>query len=280
MTDRSTTEREEIDRAATQFARLVEVMRVLRSPDGCPWDREQTWRSLSPFVLEETYEVLDAIDRHDVDDLRQEIGDLMFEAVFLAQVAADEGHFGVADSLDAIVNKLVRRHPHVFDRDGSARQPANARDVEVRWEELKAAERAADAQPHSTLRGIARTLPALLRAYEIGQRASAVGFDWVRTEDVIEKAREELVELEEAVARDGRDSMNAEEEMGDLLFAIANVSRRLGIEPEAALRKANDKFTRRFDQLETVVKARGRELRELTLEEMEDEWQRVKQTER
>jgi ATP diphosphatase len=254
-------------------------MRTLRAPGGCPWDREQTWKSLSPFVLEETYEVLDAIDKNDAAALRQEIGDLIFEAVFLAQVAAEAGHFDVADSLESIVTKLIRRHPHVFDRGAAEGSPTTPRDVEVRWEELKAAERAAAAQPHSTMSGIARTLPALLRAYEIGQRASAVGFDWTRASEVMDKIHEELAELQDAVADTGAGSARAEEEMGDLLFALANLSRKLGIEPEAALRKANDKFTRRFDELEAAVKSRGVEFKTLTLEEMEHEWQRVKKRE-
>ena len=267
------------DRAALQFARLVDVMRTLRGPDGCPWDREQTWKSLSPFVLEETYEVLDAIERNDPAAVKQEIGDLVFEAVFLAQVAADAGLFDVADALETISTKLVRRHPHVFARDASSRGPSTPREVEVKWEELKAAERAAAAEPHTTMSGIARTLPALLRAYEIGQRASAVGFDWVRPADVMDKITEELDELREAIASDGSNSSRAEEEMGDLLFALANLSRKLGIEPEAALRKANDKFTKRFERLESSIKSSGREMKSMTLDQLEEEWQNVKKAE-
>lgn len=280
MTDAERRERRGTERAAEQFARLVDVMKTLRAPDGCPWDREQTWKSLSPFVLEETYEVLDAIDRNDAADLKQEIGDLIFEAVFLAQVAADEQRFDVADSLESIVTKLVRRHPHVFERERSAPSSITPRQVEVRWEELKAAERAAAAQPHTIMSGIARTLPALLRAYEIGQRAAAVGFDWTRPSDVIEKVREEIAELDQAVANEGADPEHTEEEMGDLLFALANLSRKLAIEPEAALRKANDKFTRRFEQLEAAIKARGQDFKQLTLDQMEHEWQLVKERER
>jgi nucleoside triphosphate diphosphatase len=274
-----------LERAAAWFTRLVEVMRTLRAPDGCPWDREQTWRTLAPFVLEETYEVLDAIDRRDVEGLKQEIGDLLFEAVFLAQVASEAGHFDVADSLESIVAKLVRRHPHVFARQAPGSGPATPRDVEVRWEELKAAERAAADpdgadRPHTTLSGIPRTLPSLLRAYEIGQRASAVGFDWNRPAEIVPKVREELDELMDAVEREGAGSAHAEEEMGDLLFALANLSRKLGIEPEAALRKANDKFTRRFDRVESEASRRGGDLRALTLADLEREWERVKRDER
>jgi nucleoside triphosphate diphosphatase len=267
------------DRAAHAFARLVDIMKTLRAPNGCPWDREQTWQSLSPFVLEETYEVIDAIDRNDVNGLRQELGDLIFEAVFLAQVASDGNLFDVADSLEAIADKLVRRHPHVFDPDGSPRTITTARDVEVRWEELKAAERAQAAEPHTTLSGIARTLPSLLRAYEIGQRAAAVGFDWNTATDVMDKVQEELTELRDELSRGSGDRSRAEEEMGDLLFAIANLSRKLGIEPEAALRKANDKFTRRFDQVESAILARQQTWKDLTLDEMEREWTRVKERE-
>jgi MazG family protein len=267
------------DRAAEQFSRLVDVLRTLRSPGGCPWDREQTLESLSPFLLEETYEVLDAIAARDMDALAQEIGDLLFEGAFLAQVASDNGAFDVADALETIVTKLVRRHPHVFGRPLTASSPSTPREVEVRWEELKAAERAQASRPHTTLSGIPRTLPALLRAYEIGQRASAVGFDWEKPSDVIAKVREELDELDEAVRGDGTGSSRAREEMGDVLFALANLARQLGVEPEGALRQANDKFTRRFEALEAAMAAGGRSFKELTLPEMEREWERIKRRE-
>src|SRR5438477_281754 len=172
-------------RAAREFARLIETMATLRAPDGCPWDREQTIDSLKPFVLEETYEVLDAIDRHDHDALREELGDFVFEAVFLAQLEAEAGHFTIADSLKIIADKLVRRHPHVFKRDEEATPIESAGQVKARWEEIKARERsnAPAAKTKTLLGGLAPTLPALLRAFHIGTRVASVGFDWARTED-------------------------------------------------------------------------------------------------
>ena len=267
------------DAAGRQLDRLVEVMRTLRAPGGCPWDREQTLASLGHFVLEETYEVLDAIDRNDRQGLREEIGDLVFEAVFLAQVCAEAGEFGIEDSLEAVVDKLVRRHPHVFGRPAGAAAPADgpasAGEVVERWEVLKARERQDGREPQTTLGGIPRVLPALVRAYKIGHRAAAVGFDWERAADVLRKIEEEVAELREALG-DGGTAARADEEMGDFLFAIANLSRKLGIEPEAALRRANDKFTGRFDCLERRVLARGHRLQDLTLDELEREWQAVK----
>jgi MazG family protein len=252
-------------------------MATLRGPEGCPWDREQSLDSLKPFVLEETYEVLAAIDRHDHAALCEELGDFVFEAVFLAQIAAEEGHFTIADSLGAIVDKLVRRHPHVFARDQGEAPLESAGQVRTRWEEIKARERGASAGPKTLLSGIAATLPALLRAYHIGVRAASVGFDWPEAGDIVAKIVEEARELEE-VLNDGpsADHARAEEEMGDLLFSIANLSRKLGIEPETALRKANDKFTRRFTEMERTITNTGRAVTQLTLEELEVAWQRVK----
>jgi MazG family protein len=266
------------DRAARELVRLVEIMATLRAPDGCPWDREQTIDTLKPFVLEETYEVLDAIDRHDHDALREELGDFVFEAVFLAQLEAEAGHFTIADSLTMVADKLVRRHPHVFKRDEEATPIESAGEVKVRWEEIKAQERstAPAAKSKTLLSGLAPTLPALLRAFHIGTRVASVGFDWARTEDVVDKIQEEVDELREAVG----DRERAEEEMGDLLFSIANLARKLGIEPETALRKANDKFTKRFTAMERQTADEGKTLSAMTLDEMEQEWQRVKARDR
>ena len=263
-------------RAASEFVRLIGIMATLRGPDGCPWDREQTIDTLKPFVLEETYEVVEAIDRHDHRALREELGDFVFEAVFVAQMEAEAGHFTIADSLQSIADKLVRRHPHVFKRAEGEAALQSGDQVRVRWEEIKAQERTAEnaLNPSKTLlSGIARALPALLRAYHIGTRAASVGFDWAKTDDVMDKIEEEVRELREVAA----DPARAEEEMGDLLFAIANLSRKLGIEPEAALRRATDKFTNRFESMEREFAARGKRLNESSLEEMEAEWQRAKQ---
>jgi tetrapyrrole methylase family protein/MazG family protein/ATP diphosphatase len=258
--------------AGTAFQQLVDIMAHLRGPKGCPWDREQTLASLRGFVLEESHEVIDAIDRHDLNALRGEIGDLIFEGVFLAQVCADEGHFSVADSLAAINAKLIRRHPHIFDPKG--RPLATAGQVVQQWEQIKAREQAEAGERRSLLGGLPKALPSLLRAHEIGIRAAAVGFDWPTPEDVVEKIEEEVAELRRAVA--GESPARREEEMGDLLFSIANLARKLGIESESALRKANQKFTERFSALEDRVHDQGRALQELTLDELEVEWQKVK----
>jgi uncharacterized protein YabN with tetrapyrrole methylase and pyrophosphatase domain len=233
-------------RAADEFARLVEIMATLRAPGGCPWDREQTIDSLKPFVLEETYEVLEAIDRHDHGELCEELGDFIFEAVFLAQLEAE-----------------------------SSLAPSGA--VRTQWEEIKKQERGGQAKPNTLLSGIATTLPALLRAYHIGSRAASVGFDWSRPADVVDKIQEEVDELREVAGRGQPiDQERAEEEMGDLLFAIANLARKLGIEPETALRKANDKFTGRFEAMERALADAGRTMREMSLAELEEQWRQVK----
>src|SRR5579872_1961945 len=267
-------------RAADAFTRLVEIVARLRAPDGCPWDREQTIDTLTPFVLEETYEVLEAIDHHDHASLREELGDYVFEAVLLAQIESEAGHFSIADSLTDIADKLVRRHPHVFARTDGDAAIDSAGKVRVRWEELKAQERAAagkTGKPKTLLSGIAPALPGLLRAYHIGVRAASVGFEWDRASQVVDKIEEEVAELREVVDAPGpMDQARAEEEMGDLLFSMAHLSRKLGIEPETALRKANDKFTKRFTALEREVASSGKAVKELNLDQLEEIWQRVK----
>jgi len=247
-------------------------MAHLRGPNGCPWDREQTLASLRGFLLEETYEVLQAIDGGDRAALAGEIGDLIFEGVFLAQVSSDAGSFTIVDSLSAISEKLIRRHPHIFDPNG--RPLISAGEVVEQWEQIKAKEQTDAGTPRSLLAGVPATLPSLLRAYEIGSRVAAVGFDWPRSEDVVDKMEEEVAELRQAMAREGRE--RSEEELGDLLFTIANLARKMGIEPESALRAANAKFTKRFTALETRAHAAGRTVREMTLDELEHEWGQVK----
>ncbi len=285
--------------AAERFQTLVEIMQALRAPGGCPWDRKQTLQSLRPFVLEETYEVLEAIDRGDLDALRAELGDFLFEAVFLAQIAADRGRFTIADSIEAINAKLVRRHPHIFGeqaagdeapnakgrRTGDRRKPKASRStltspgkVLEQWEHIKAREQQQAGETQSLLRGVPRTLPSLLRSHEIGSRVAAVGFDWPTPADVVLKIEEEVRELREAVA--SGDRRHAGEEMGDLLFSIANLARKLGIEPESALREANEKFTRRFQAVEDAFAGDGRRMSDATLEEMESVWQSIKRARR
>jgi MazG family protein len=284
--------------SGAEFQKLVNIMRRLRGPKGCPWDREQTLESLRGFVLEETYEVLDAIDRGDHDALLGEIGDLLFEGVFLAQIEADDGRFEVAASLRAINAKLIRRHPHVFGRErngasGAARaerrEPGRVQrtptsktkegvltpdQVVEQWEQIKASEQKSAGERRSLLRGVPKAMPSLLRAHEIGTRVAAVGFDWAKTTDVVDKIEEEVAELRQAVGGEGRE--RAEEEMGDLLFAIANLARKLGLEPESALRKANEKFSARFEALERRFEESGRSVHHATLEEMEEVWRQIK----
>ena len=266
---------------------LIAIMATLRSPQGCPWDREQTLQSLRPFLLEETYEALEAIDRDDPRGLCEELGDVLFEVVFLACIAEEQGRFTMADVAAGVAAKLVRRHPHVF---GDAEKLGSADAVLVKWEELKAAEKPTGAAPKTRLSGVPMSLPALLRAYEYSARAATVGFDWVRAEDVLDKIDEEAREIRAAVEARGdqgttsgeHDGTTAQrhdqiqEEIGDLLFAVANLARKPGVEPESALRQANNKFRGRFEEMEKRVTARGDKLRDMTLDAMEIEWQAVK----
>jgi MazG family protein len=260
-----------------RFQELVEIMRTLRSEHGCAWDRQQTLQTLRPFVLQETYELLDALDRGDHEAIKHELGDFLFEAVFLAQICEEEGRFSIADSIQSIAEKLIRRHPHIFDADGKA--SLTPKEVKQQWEEIKARERKDAGEPEKTLlSGVPQSMPSLLRAYELSTRAAQVGFEWVKTEDVIDKAEEEIRELREAVAQSGAKSAHAEEEFGDLLFSLVNVARKLGIEPEAALRVANNKFQQRFDDVERQVTASGKKFRDTTLEQLEAHWQIAKAT--
>ena len=258
-------------------------MTTLRSPSGCPWDREQTPQSLRPFLLEETYEALEAIDRSDPQLLKGELGDVLFQCVFQAQIAAEAGRFDIAESVQSIIDKLIRRHPHVFTRGGRPigeatrrRSVKSSSAVLVQWEQLKAAEQKNAGAKPQVLAGVPRALPALLRAHEIGTRAAAVGFDWPSASQVMDKIEEEVRELRDAL---DEHPDRAAEEMGDLLFALTNLSRKLGLEPESALRMANDKFTARFGRVEELLAARGRTVHEASLEEMEEAWQQVKATE-
>ena len=272
-----------------KFEQLVAIMRALRAPGGCPWDREQTHASLRPFVLEETYEVLEAIDTNNMVELREELGDFLYEAVFLAQMSEEAGDFSIGDAIDEIRAKLIRRHPHVFAKSAGDEDITSGQVIE-KWETLKARERAERVQKgqeaqkvqkdKTTLSGVPKTLPSLLRAYEISSRAAAVGFDWAKATDVLDKIDEEVAEVRREVESGATGHLSrAEEEMGDLLFAITNLSRKLGIEPEAALRRANEKFTKRFDAMERAVADRGQQLNQLGLQDMEAEWERVKGSE-
>ena len=253
-----------------RFEQLVEIMARLRAPGGCPWDREQTFDSIKPYTIEETYEVLDAIDRRDWTGLAEELGDFMLQAVFYATMAAEQGLFRIDDSLDAINAKLIRRHPHVF-AEGDAKTPD---DVKRRWDEIKRDEKKDRGEgPKPLLASVPRNMPALVEAQQIASKAAGVGFDWKNVDQVIEKLDEELDELRRAA-----DQSQAEDEIGDLLFVIVNIARFLRVDPEQALRRTNAKFRRRFGYLEEKLAERGRALSESNIDEMEALWQEAKRS--
>ncbi len=258
--------------SGAKFERLLAIMARLRAPGGCPWDREQSIETLRPYLIEEAYEVLDAIERGDWDHLPEELGDLQLQIVFQAQIASEDGRFSIDDVLDSIAEKLIRRHPHVFG-DTSV---DSAGEVVKRWEEIKAEEKAAKgADPdQALLDSVASRQPALLEAYELGRKAAKTGFDWERLPDLVEKLREECDELAEAHAGDDADHL--EEEVGDLLFMAVNIARFLKVHPELALRRANRKFRSRFGYIERELAAQGKRPEDSTLEEMEELWQRAK----
>lgn len=254
----------------TAVNRLLSIMQTLRDPArGCPWDRQQTFSSIAPYTLEEAYEVIDAIQRADFDDLRDELGDLLFQVVFYAQMAEEQQRFSFDDICHAISDKLERRHPHLF---GDA-QVNSAAEVGQNWEAIKRGERAEKAQ-HSALDDIPKALPALMRAHKIQKRCQSVGFDWDSLGPVLEKVHEEIDEVMHEAQQAVVDQHKLEEEIGDLLFATVNLSRHLGSKAEIALQKANDKFERRFRQVEAILREQGRD--NATLDEMEAAWQQVK----
>jgi len=254
------------------FDELVQLMATLRGPNGCPWDRKQTLASLKPFIVEESYEVVEAIDNDDRKALVEELGDFVLQAVFAAEIAQEEGSFDIGDVITAIYNKLVRRHPHVFGQV----EAKDAEEVLVNWEKLKNEERKAENK--SVLAGVPQSLPALLKASRLTEKAARVGFDWRRAGDVLAKIDEEVQELRDAI--DGNNPKHIEEEVGDLLFSIANIARKLDVNAEEALQSANRKFTRRFESMERSVRSEGRNLDQLTLEQMDALWDEAKSAER
>jgi tetrapyrrole methylase family protein/MazG family protein len=252
------------------FDKLVEVVAALRGKRGCPWDKAQTHETLKSDLLEETYEVLEAIDSGDPDKLREELGDLLMQVMLHSQIASEEDLFNAYDVVRTITEKLIRRHPHVFgDVHVSSPQEALSN-----WEAIKRSEEGYQ-ERCSILDGIPAGLPSLLRARKLQGRASRVGFDWGKAEEVLPKIEEEIQELKRAIA--STQHREIEEEIGDLLFATVNLARLLQVEPEEALRKANEKFIRRFKELERRAKAQGRELREMSLNEMDEIWDQIKE---
>ena len=249
-------------------------MKRLRAPDGCPWDRAQTFASISPYTVEEAYEVADAIDRGDLAHLRDELGDLLFQVVFHAQMASEQGAFDFEAVVGSICDKLVRRHPHVFAERG----PLSAEEQSAAWEDIKAQERGGE----SALDGVPQSLPALMRAYKLSKRAARVGFDFEHPAQTADKVEEELAEVREAALEHSASrapSPEIFEEIGDLLFAAANLARKLGVDAESALRAANLKFERRFRAMEERAKARGEEFAGLDLAAQESLWLDVKRAE-
>lgn len=263
----------------TNIDRLLEIMTRLRDPQGgCPWDVEQTFRTIAPYTVEEAYEVADAIERDDMEDLRDELGDLLFQVVFHARMAEERGSFDFDQVAGTVVEKMIRRHPHVFGAD----VVESAEAMTVRWEEQKAAERARKAaetgRRASVLDGVIGGLPALTRAIKLQKRAARVGFDWADAAEILDKVEEEIGELREELAAGDMDRM--EDELGDLLFALVNLARRRDIDPESALRGTNAKFERRFRRIEALLEQQGRAPESATLTEMEAMWQQAKQEEK
>ncbi len=278
------------------FDDLVAIVAQLRAPDGCPWDQKQTHDSLKPYLIEESYEVLEALDRNDSRQLREELGDLLLQVLLHSEIEKELAHFTIQDVMGTLSEKLVRRHPHVFEVSHKAEPSLNADQVVNQWEKIKQAERTSQGQPDSVLEGVPIALPALLRAYQVQKRAARVGFDWEKPEQVIEKLDEELQELREASHRhqlnqasspSGNDDASLmqsqkdiEQEFGDVLFTIANLARHLHINPEEALRKSCNKFVARFGSMEQQAAEANKELQQLTPEEWERLWNAAKTDER
>jgi ATP diphosphatase len=268
------------------ISRLIEIMAALRTPiTGCPWDVEQTFQTIAPYTIEEAYEVADAITRNDLDDLREELGDLLLQVVYHARIAEEQGAFSFGDVVEGITKKMIRRHPHVFpDQDGKVTKPTKGT-----WDRIKAEEKAERAARRpkqeqeqtsrsSLLSGVKAGQPALVRAMELQRKAATVGFDWNDPRAVLQKIREEADEIETAL--DKRDATELSAETGDLLFALVNLARHADVDPETALRGTNGKFERRFAHIEHALAAKGRTLEEASLDEMDELWNEAKALEK
>jgi nucleoside triphosphate diphosphatase len=265
------------------FQDLIDMMARLRAPDGCPWDREQTYATLGPMLIEEAYEVIEAAEAEDWKDLRDELGDLLFQIVFYGQIGVEKGHFDLHQSIARVHEKMTRRHPHVF---GEEKRDVSTADVLANWEAIKAAERKAAGKEggkegeKSLLDGVSLKLPALLEALQLTTKAARVGFDWKKVEDVLLKLEEEIRELREEVAREEVDNEAVAGEIGDILFVVTNLARWNGVEPESALKTTNRKFRRRFRHVEKRIAEQGRAWSEVSLEEMDEHWDEAKRIER
>ena len=275
---------------STRFTKVVEIMAALRAQNGCPWDRKQTHESLKPYLLEEAYEVIETIDQRDTQKLREELGDVFLQVIFHSQIAAEAGSFTVEDVIETLATKLIRRHPHVFGTGDSIGQVSNSEQVLAQWEDIKRAEREAAGNTQSALDGVPKTLPALLRAYQIQARAARVGFDWPQSEagfeQILAKVTEEIGELREALTLSPvrteskfnrpHTSEEIENELGDLLFSLVNLARFLKANPEDALRRATNRFIDRFHLVEAQATEKGRSLTDMTLAEMDELWDEAK----
>lgn len=273
---------------STQFTKVVELMAALRAENGCPWDRKQTHETLKPYLLEETYEVLETIDQDNDAKLREELGDVLLQVIFHSQIAAERGTFTVDDVLDTLADKLVRRHPHVFGDSGHLGTLTNGEQILQQWEHIKRAEREAAGDARSVLDGVPKTLPALLRAYQTQARAARVGFDWPHNaaglEQIFGKVAEEVDELKGALAQaDAEPTLtrrnsqaDIEAELGDILFSLVNLARFVKVNPEDALRRATNRFTDRFHLVEAQAAENGRSLTDMTLGEMDALWEEAK----
>ncbi|MEK6785968.1 MAG: nucleoside triphosphate pyrophosphohydrolase [Nitrospirota bacterium] len=271
---------------SAHFTKVIELMATLRAQNGCPWDRKQTHESLKPYLLEETYEVLETIDQGDQAKLREELGDVLLQVIFHSQIAAEVGTFTVEDVLDTLAEKLVRRHPHVFGNGEQTGTLTNSEQVLNQWEHIKRAEREAAGGTQSALDGVPKTLPALLRAYQTQARAARVGFDWPHNaaglEQIFGKVAEEVGELKEALAQAGSGpnqpgrQTDIEAELGDILFSLVNLARFVKVNPEEALRRSTNRFIDRFHLVETQAAEKGTSLTDMTLAEMDELWDEAK----
>ena len=252
------------------FIRLIELMAALRGPEGCPWDRKQTPESLKPFLVEECYEVIDALDEGNPNKIKEELGDLLFQIVFHARIAEEAGQFSMRDVITAIHEKMTRRHPHVFGEE----KLSTDKEVLANWEEIKKKEKGHEDR-RSILEGVPNQLPSLLRAHRLQERAARVGFDWNHLNEVLPKLDEEIAEFKESLKEENAGKI--EEELGDLFFTLVNVSRFLGVNPDEALRKTISKFINRFRYIEEHAENAGRSLNDMSLDEMEQLWQKAKQ---
>lgn len=261
------------DSTGPLFEALLSLMDRLRAEGGCPWDREQTHASLRPYLIEETYEALEALDVGETGHIVEELGDVLFQVVFHCQIAREQGEFTMADVLQAVTQKMTRRHPHVFGNT----EVANSGEALRQWEQIKRTEAGAEGTPRSALDGVPKSLPSLLRAQRLQVKAGRVGFDWPTWREAWSKVREEMVEADEAMVAGDADRVKAE--LGDLLFSIVNVARLLEIDAEGSLRQAADTFTRRFKEVEAAMRAEGRQVDEASPEELDRQWLAVKSRE-